>query len=116
MIAISEPIRAIWRSGDLAIWRSGDLAIIAGRTGHGKSTVVFNLLAEWLATYPEQSFPMFSYELPKEAILLRMLSILTRRQGQSAEATATFSAVCRVALAPFAMDWTLRNSTTPCTR
>ena len=38
--------------GDLAIWRSGDLAI-AGRTGHGKSTVVFNLLAEWLATYPE---------------------------------------------------------------
>ena len=59
----------------------GDLVIVAGRTGHGKSTVVLNLLAEWLATYPEQVFLIFSNELPKEAILLRMLSILTRRQG-----------------------------------
>ncbi len=59
----------------------GDLVVIAGRTGHGKSTVIFNLLAEWLDAYPEQSFLVYSYELPKEAIMLRLLSILTRRQG-----------------------------------
>jgi replicative DNA helicase len=59
----------------------GDLVVVAGRTGHGKTTVVFNLLAHWLERYPEETYVIFSYELPPESIMIRMLSILTRMHG-----------------------------------
>lgn len=61
----------------------GDLVIVAGRTGHGKSTVLFNLLAHWLDAYPEETLVLFSYEMPPESILLRLLAVLTRKRGAS---------------------------------
>jgi len=61
----------------------GDLAVIAGRTGHGKSTVLFNLLLHWLETYQNELFVLFSYEIPPESVLLKLLSPLVRKQGPS---------------------------------
>lgn len=59
----------------------GDLVIMAGRTGHGKSAALFNLLLHWLDAYPDQSFVFYSYEIPVESVLVRLLSILTRWRG-----------------------------------
>ncbi len=57
------------------------MAIVAGRTGHGKSAVIYNLLVNWLEANPEDTFLLVSYEIPHESILLRLLSILTRKHG-----------------------------------
>jgi replicative DNA helicase len=59
----------------------GDLALVAGRTGHGKTTVLFNLLIHWLDAHPGETLVFFSYEIPPEAVLLKMLSALTRHYG-----------------------------------
>ena len=59
----------------------GDLVIVAGRTGHGKSTVIFNLMCNWLEAHPEETFLLVSHEIPQEPIMLRFLSILTRKRG-----------------------------------
>ena len=61
----------------------GDLAVVAGRTGHGKSTVLFNLLLHWLEAYPNELFILFSYEMPPESVFLKLLSPLIRKQGAS---------------------------------
>ena len=61
----------------------GDLAVIAGRTGHGKSTVLFNLLLHWLETYPNEMFVLFSYEIPPESVFLKLLSPLICKHGSS---------------------------------
>ncbi len=59
----------------------GELAIVAGRTGHGKSTVILNILLHWLETSPDQTFLFFSYEIPPEAVLLKLLSATSRKYG-----------------------------------
>lgn len=61
----------------------GELAIVAGRTGHGKSTALLNILANWLGA-PETSeeiFLLYSHEIPQEAVAVKLLSILTRVHG-----------------------------------
>ncbi|MCW5730080.1 MAG: hypothetical protein KIT20_04935 [Alphaproteobacteria bacterium] len=60
----------------------GDLAIAAGRTGHGKTALLVNLLAFWLERHPDQTFAFVSYELPPEAVLLRLISIFSRIEGE----------------------------------
>ena len=37
----------------------GELAVIAGRTGHGKSTAMLNVLIHWLETHTDQTFVLF---------------------------------------------------------
>ena len=59
----------------------GELSIIAGRTGHGKTTAILNLLLQWLATYPEERFILYSYEIPVESVLVKLISALTRKNG-----------------------------------
>ncbi|MGH6954398.1 MAG: DnaB-like helicase C-terminal domain-containing protein [Alphaproteobacteria bacterium] len=59
----------------------GDLALIMGRTGHGKTAVLLNLLVRWLEAHPDQAFALFCYELPAERIFLRLISLLTGRHG-----------------------------------
>lgn len=61
----------------------GDLALIGGRTGHGKSTVLFNLLMHWLDTYPDEYFVFFTYEVPPEAMLMKMMAALSRKLGSN---------------------------------
>ena len=59
----------------------GELAIIAGRTGHGKTTVILNLLLHWLEHYPEERFIFYSYEIPAESVFIKLVSALTRKIG-----------------------------------
>jgi len=61
----------------------GDLALIGGRTGHGKSTVLFNLLMHWLETYTDEYFVFFTYEVPPEAMLMKMMAAMSRKLGAS---------------------------------
>ncbi len=62
-------------------WRSAELAVLGARTGHGKTTALLCLLLNWLEAYPEERFVFFSYELPPEAVLLKLASALTRRDA-----------------------------------
>ena len=59
----------------------GELAIVAGRTGHGKTTVILNLLLHWLENYPNDRFILYSYEIPAESVLIKLVSSLTRKIG-----------------------------------
>ena len=59
----------------------GELAIIAGRTGHGKSTALLNILIHWMESYTDEHFVLFSHEIPPEAATIKLLSILTRKHG-----------------------------------
>ena len=59
----------------------GELTVIAGRTGHGKTTVMLNLLLHWLERYPEDRFIFYSYEVPTESVFVKLLSALTRKLG-----------------------------------
>ncbi len=59
----------------------GELAVMGARTGHGKTTVLLGLMLNWLTVYPEESFLFFSYELPPEAVFLKLASTLTRKLG-----------------------------------
>lgn len=62
-------------------FNAGDLAILAGRTGHGKSTALLNILANWLEKHGDEYYILFSHEIPQEAVAVKLLSILTRRHG-----------------------------------
>src|SRR5262245_15989921 len=72
-----------WRALDrLEIgFNPGDLTIVAGRTGHGKSTVLLNILLHWLESYPDERYLLFSYEIPPVAVALKLVSTLTRKRG-----------------------------------
>ena len=50
----------------------------ARRAGHGKTTALVNLLLHWLETNPDEAFVFYSYEVPLEAVLLKLASTLTR--------------------------------------
>ena len=72
-----------WRTLDrLDIgFNPGDLSIVAGRTGHGKSTVLLNILLHWLESYPEENFVLYSYEIPPITVAIKLISTLTRKRG-----------------------------------
>lgn len=55
----------------------GALTIVAGRPGHGKTTLQLNLLVNLLKRYPEKKFYYFSYEEAKKTIGLKLLMILS---------------------------------------
>ena len=61
-----------------------ELTIIGGRTGHGKTTALFSLLLNWLLAESDEHFLLFSYELPKEAICLKLASTLSRHISEQA--------------------------------
>ena len=55
----------------------GALTIIAGRPGHGKTTLQLNLLVNLLRAYPDKKFYFFSYEEAKKALAIKLLMILS---------------------------------------
>lgn len=55
----------------------GALTIIAGRPGHGKTTLILNLILGILREYPEKRVILFSYEQARWELYLRLLIILT---------------------------------------
>ncbi len=53
----------------------GAITIVAGRPGHGKTTLQLNLLARMLKAYPELSFAFFSYEESRRALALKLVML-----------------------------------------
>ena len=74
-----------WHALDAADFglNAGELAVVAGRPGHGKTTVLLNTLLHWLEHYPNQTFVLISHEVPADAVVIKLLSILTRRLGRA---------------------------------
>lgn len=56
---------------------SGAITLIAGRPGHGKTTLLFNLLLEMSSLYQDKSFYFFTYEEPVKNISVKLLNRLT---------------------------------------
>jgi len=54
----------------------GAVTLVAGRPGHGKTTLLLNLLARQLKKYPEKSFYFFSYEEAQKFLALKLIMIL----------------------------------------
>lgn len=52
---------------------TGALTIVAGRTGHGKTTLLLNLLRNQVRIYPERAFYFFSYEESKKILALKLI-------------------------------------------
>lgn len=51
----------------------GALTFIAGRPGHGKTTMMMNLLINMLDLYPDKNFYFFSYEEAKWRLSLKLI-------------------------------------------
>jgi len=77
-----------WRALDsLGIrFNPGELATIGARTGHGKTSMLVNLLVNWVSqTVKEETGELFvfcSMDEPEIRIYHRLLSLLTARQGK----------------------------------
>lgn len=52
------------------------ITLVAGRPGHGKTTVMMNLLLSMAEVYPTKRFLFFTYEEPSEHILTKLLNSL----------------------------------------
>jgi DNA primase catalytic core len=52
------------------------VTLVAGRPGHGKTTVMYNLLLSMAEVYPRKRFLFFTYEEPSEHILTKLLNSL----------------------------------------
>jgi KaiC/GvpD/RAD55 family RecA-like ATPase len=54
----------------------GALSIVSGRPGHGKTSLLLNLLLSLLSQYPDQRFYLFSYEEARTWLALKLVIIL----------------------------------------
>ena len=67
-------------------FQPGDLAVIAGRHGHGKTSMLIGLLVDWLTKASQQQteelFLVYSIEESEVRIYHRLLSLLTAKQGR----------------------------------
>jgi len=63
----------------------GQLTFIAGRTGHGKTTLLLNLLINMVRSNPERSFHFFSYEEAKSRLALKLIMIMAGEQLHSSQ-------------------------------
>lgn len=67
----------VWESmSKLKLPRSG-MVIVEGRSGHMKSTLLINMLAQYINT-DKSPLVFYSYEMPAERILLKLVQILTK--------------------------------------
>lgn len=61
-----------------------ELTLIAGRPGHGKTTLILNLLLNWCAEYQGERFVFYSYEINPKGLIWTLYSILTGRLNKVA--------------------------------
>jgi len=75
---IQEGLKTGYKSIDKTIQIPQEaITIIAGRPSHGKTTTLLNFFVNMVKLYPEREFYFFSYEEPKNQILLKVLNILS---------------------------------------
>jgi len=75
---IQEGLKTGYKSLDATIQIPQEaITIIAGRPSHGKTTALLNFFVNMVKLYPDREFYFFSYEEPKNQILLKVLNILT---------------------------------------
>ena len=80
---VGEGKRSGWGAVDALGLRfhPSELAVVGARTGHGKTTFLLSLLQNWLVRYRNETACLYSFELPPEAVFLKLASALTRRLG-----------------------------------
>lgn len=54
----------------------GAITIVAGRPGHGKTTLLLNLLVNQVRLYPGRAFYYFSYEEARKFIALKLIMLM----------------------------------------
>lgn len=69
-----------WELDRLISIPQGAITIIAGRPGHGKTTLQLNLLLNMLRAYPDKRFFFFSYEEARKFIALKLIMNLARAE------------------------------------
>ena len=75
---IREGLKTGYKSIDKTIQIPQEaITIIAGRPSHGKTTMLLNFFVNMVKLYPDREFYFFSYEEPKNQILLKILNILS---------------------------------------
>lgn len=75
---IQEGLKTGYKSIDKTIQIPQEaITIIAGRPSHGKTTTLLNFFVNMVKLYPDREFYFFSYEEPKNQILLKILNILS---------------------------------------
>lgn len=55
------------------------ITLVAGRPGHGKTTVLYNLALNFAKLYPAKKVYFFTYEEPRTAIYIKMINCLAGR-------------------------------------
>ncbi len=86
---------SLWPSLDALGVRfgAGEFALVGARTGHGKTSFLVALLAQWLALENEETLLFFSLEEPELRIYHRLLALLA---AQEARRTGSKSSVWTV--------------------
>lgn len=75
---IQEGLKTGYKSIDKTVQIPQEaITIIAGRPSHGKTTTLLNFFVNMVKQYPDREFYFFSYEEPKNQILLKVLNILS---------------------------------------
>ncbi len=82
ILTVRDGLRTGWASVD-AILRipQGAISIVAGRPGHGKTTLQLNLLLNLIQAYPDRTFYFYSYEEARRNLALKLIMILAGRQS-----------------------------------
>lgn len=58
------------------VFQTGALSMVAAPTGHGKTTMLLNLLVDAAARYPERRHWLFTFEESAPAVLLKALNVM----------------------------------------
>lgn len=86
---IPEGLKTGYKSLDKTVLMpQGAITIVAGRPSHGKTTTLLNFIVNMVKLYPDREFYFFSYEEPKNQILLKILNILA---GECVNETSNLS-------------------------
>jgi DNA primase catalytic core len=74
----------------------GEMALIAARTGHGKTSFLVALLAQWLCESSDEPLLFFSLEEPELRIYQRLLALLAAQEAVRTESKSSIWTVPQV--------------------
>jgi replicative DNA helicase len=67
--------------GTQIAFREGELCLVAGRSAHGKSNFLLNLLLNWLLKPGTQRFLFYSLEMTPQQAAARLLTMILAKNG-----------------------------------